>query len=152
MIELAKASIIIEAPIDAVFTYVSNMENYKEWFPGVTSIRSENNLNHKVVGKTYTETLSLPEGDIDLIIEVDKCDSNRLFLTKGNFPGILPQMKITFSTNNEGCDIDLQYYSRCLELTPTSDIIIALREDLKDRAKKGVIKLKEIMEQKRLQY
>jgi len=148
MIELATTSVTIAAPIDIVFKYVSNMENYNEWFPGVVDIKSANNLEHGVVGKTYVEILSLPSGDAELEIKVDQCEVNQLFLTKGNLPGVLPQMTLTFSGNEEkSCDVNLQYHSRNIELTPTSELIIALRENLSIRANKGAAKLKEILEQ-----
>jgi carbon monoxide dehydrogenase subunit G len=148
MIELTEASITITTPIDTVFKYVSNMENYKEWFPGVIDITSANDLSHGVVGKTYIETLSLPNGDAELVIEVDQCEINHLFLTKGNLAGILPQMTVVFSIDEENhCEVRLKYHSRNPELTPTSHIIMALREDLTIRANKGVAKLKAIMEQ-----
>jgi len=148
MIELAKASICIAAPIENVFTYVANMENYKNWFPRVTNIKSVNNIPHGVVGKKYIETLSLPNGEVELEIEVDCSEVNKLFLTKGNLAGILPQMTVKFSVNqDQNCQMDLQYHSRSLDLTPTSDIVIVLKEDLKARANKGMAKLKVIMEQ-----
>ncbi len=149
MIELAKTSIAIVASTDIVFKYVSNMENYKHWFPGVVDIKSANNLDHGIVGKKYVETLSLPNGDVELVIEVDQCEMNHLFLTKGNLAGILPQMTITLSIDEDKrCAVDLQYHSRNPELTEASDIIIALREDLSIRATKGLAKLKEMMELK----
>jgi len=150
MIELAKSSITISEPIDTVFKYISNMENYKEWFPGVVDIKSANDLAHGIVGKQYVEMLSLPSGDAELVIEVDQCDVNSLFLTKGNLTGVLPQMKVTFSVNeDEMCEVNLQYHTRNPELTLTSDIVIALRKDLSIRANKGVAKLKAIIETRR---
>jgi carbon monoxide dehydrogenase subunit G len=149
MIELAKTSITIAAPIDAVFKYVSNMENYKDWFPGVVDIKSSNNLTHGEVGKKYVEILSLPSGDVELEIEVDQSDINRLFLMKGNLPELLTQMTVAFSVNEEKkCEVNLQYHARNPELTPASDIVIALKEDLSVRANKGVAALKAIMEQR----
>ena len=148
MIELAKTSINIAAPIDSVFKYVTNMENYKQWFPGVIAIKSENTLSHGVVGKKYLEILSLPEGDAELKITVAQSEANKLFLTKGDLPGILPQMKVTFCVNEDKtCQVNLQYHSRNPDLTPASSIVIALREDLSIRANKGVAKLKVLMEQ-----
>jgi len=147
MIELAKTSITIAAPIDFVFEYVSNMENYKYWFPGVVDIKSSNNLTHGEIGKKYVETLSLPSGDVELEIEVDRCDINQLFLTKGNLVGVLPQMTVTFSVSDgKSCELILEYHSRNSDLTPTSDIVLALREDLNVRASSGMDKLKTIME------
>lgn len=147
MIELAKTSITIAAPVDRVFKYVSNMENYKHWFPGVIEIKSANNLPHGKIGKKYVEILSLPSGKVELEIEVDQSNINQLFLTRGNLAGILPQMKVTFSVNEEkNCDVNLYYHSRNPELTTTSDIVIALRDDLSIRANKGVTKLKSVLE------
>jgi len=146
MIELTKASITISAPVEIVFTYVSNMENYKHWFPGVIDINSYNNLAHGVVGKKYKETLLLPDGEAELIIEVDQCEDNRLFITKGNLVGVLPRMSLIFSVDHEkNCHVSLQFHSRNAELTETSDIIIALRQDLTSRAKVGLTTLKEIL-------
>lgn len=148
MIELARASVSISSPIETVFKYVSNMENYKEWFPGVACIKSANDLDHGVVGKKYRETLSLPSGEAELLIEVSQCDVNRLFLTKGNLTGVLPQMTVEFIAQKEGCcEVKLQYHSRSPELTATSDITIELMNDISVRANKGMTNLRSIMEQ-----
>jgi len=147
MIELAKTSGIINVPINDVFRYVSNMENYGHWFPGVVAIKSKNDLMHGTVGKTYAETLSLPEGECELIIEVVQCENNRVFLTKGDLAGVLPQMTVTFASNEKNnCHITLQYHSRDSSLTSKSDIVISLKEDLKERAEKAITSLKEILE------
>lgn len=147
MIELAQAVITINAPVDAVFNYTIDMENYKNWFPGVVNIKSLNDLNHGVLGKTYIETLSLPGGDAELTIEVDQCEQSRLFLTKGNLKGVLPQMTILFSANDEHeCDIQLQYHARYPELMDNDELVLMLREDLNVRANLGLKKLKLIME------
>jgi len=147
MIELAKTSITIAAPVADVFKYVSNMENYKQWFPDVSQITSANTLEHAVVGKKYKEMLSMPGGEVELEIEVDCCDVNELFLTKGNLEGVLPQMTVTFSVNqDQSCQMNLQYHSRNPALTSTCDIVIALKENLNHRAKIGVANLKSILE------
>lgn len=148
MIELATASVTIAAPINIVFKYLSNMENYGQWFPGVISMNSGNNLAHGVVGKTYLETISMPNGNSELEIIVDKCEANQLFQTKGNLPEVLPQMTLKFSaTEEENCHVELHYHSRNFELTSKSQLIIALRNNLSTRASKGVVTLKNILEQ-----
>jgi len=148
MLELATTSVTIIAPIARVFKYVSNMENYRQWFPGVINIKSANNLAHGEIGKTYVETLSLPNGNAELEIKVVQCKANQLFLTKGNLAGVLPQMTVTFTDNeNQSCTLHLQYHSRNAELSSNSEIILALQENLKIRATHGVLKLKVILEQ-----
>jgi len=148
MIELAKVSAAIDAPVDAVFQYVSNMENYQYWFPGIIHITSANALAHGVVGKQYEETITLPSGKSSILIEVKQSDRNSLFLTQGDLAGIEPQMTVTFSENEQQqCLVDLRYHSREPVLAEDSDTIIALKADLGTRAKAGITQLKSLMEQ-----
>ncbi|MFC3153242.1 SRPBCC family protein [Litoribrevibacter euphylliae] len=143
MIELAKVSTTISAPVAAVFDYVTNMENYGEWFPGVVAIKSGNNLPHARVGKTYLETLQLPGGEHELSIDVVQSEALSLFLTQGDLEGILPQMTMRFSEEQEGvCTFDLQYHSRNSSLSEESEIITALRKDLVERAAVALVNLK----------
>ena len=146
MIELARTKTVISAPVNTVFQYVTNMENYGCWFPGVQAIKSKNNFPHATTGKTYLETLLFPDGKYELIIEVVQCEVNRLFLTKGDLEGVLPQMTIEFETDGENrCLMDLQYHSRNSSLTDKSDIVISLRKDLAIRAAAGVTNLQKIL-------
>ncbi|GLQ30888.1 SRPBCC family protein [Litoribrevibacter albus] len=143
MIELAKVSTTISAPVAVVFDYVTNMENYGDWFPGVVAIRSDNDLPHATVGKTYLETLQLPGGEYELSIEVIQSEAKGLFLTQGDLEGVLPQMTMRFSEEQEGtCTFDLQYHSRNTTLSEESEIIIALRKDLAERASTALVNLK----------
>ncbi|MGH1541060.1 MAG: SRPBCC family protein [Arenicella sp.] len=147
MIELAKTTAVINTPIEKVFNYVSNMENYGHWFPGVVAVRSKNNLPHAAVGKTYVETLNIANSNYELTIEVVQCKTNSLFLTQGNLEGILPQMTARFCSDQESrCLITLQYHSRNTDLNEQSKDIVALRKDLTIRAKNGAIALKELLE------
>lgn len=146
MIELAKVSTRVSAPVAAVFDYVTNMENYGDWFPGVIAIRSGNDLPHATVGKTYLETLQLPGGEHQLSIEVVQSEAERLFLTQGDLEPVLPQMTMRFSEEQEGtCSFDLQYHSRNSTLSEASEIITALRKDLAERAGKAVLNLNRIL-------
>ena len=146
MIELAKANAAISCPVDIAFQFVSNMENYGSWFPGVRAIKSKNSSAHGSVGKTYIETLLFPDGEYELTIEVAECETNHLFLTKGDLEGVLPQMTIEFHTQGENsCHMNLQYYSRNTHLTQESDIIVSLREDLAKRALQGMVNLQKIL-------
>ncbi|MGJ8682474.1 hypothetical protein [Paraglaciecola sp.] len=149
MIELSKTSGTISVPVNTVFNYVTNMDYYGDWFPGVQGIKSKNSLPHASVGKTYSETLLLPDGEHELTIEVVKCETNQFFLTKGNLTGVLPQMTIKFEADEENKSrIELQYHSRSSTLTESSDIIVALKKDLTDRASKGISNLQTILEEK----
>ncbi|MCG7585723.1 hypothetical protein [Photobacterium sp. OFAV2-7] len=147
MIKLAQEKQQIDQPITQVFSYVTNMENYRNWFPGIDSIKAINNLEHGQVGKQYVETLSLPQGTVDLIIEVKEMEQNRLFMTQGDLEPLLPQMTINFSeTSESSCIIELTYFSRNLELRADDELIIGLANDLSIRANEAVKELKRIME------
>lgn len=147
MIELAKACTTIDTPINKIFQYATNLENYGEWFPGIVAIRSANQSDHATVGKTYLETVNLPTGTSDILIEVNECIPNQHFLTKGNLTGILPQMTMTFfSKNNNCCLLSLQYHSRNVSLAETGNLIVALKADLSARATTGLHQLKHILE------
>lgn len=147
MIKLAQQTLQIDRPITQVFSYVTNMENYKNWFPGVDSIRAINNLEHGEVGKQYVETLTLPNGDVDLMIEVKQIDKNCFFMTQGDLEPLLPQMTINFSeTTKKNCVIELSYFSRNSTLKTDDDLITGLATDLSIRANKGLKELKRILE------
>ena len=147
MIELASHTTVIDTPVDRAFNYLVNMEYYGDWFPGVVAIRSANQLAHGRVGKQYAETLRLPDGEHQLLIEVDSCIANRLFMTRGQLPGIWPQMTVLFSDKGaEGCQIELYYHSRSRELTGDSEPVLTLRRDLATRAGRGLAELKRLLE------
>ncbi|MEH6347439.1 MAG: SRPBCC family protein [Bermanella sp.] len=147
MIELAQGTLTINTPVSTIFKYVSNMENYKEWFPGVEEVRSFNELAHGTVGKQYKETLNLNGEKGQLIIEVIQCKPNELFLTQGNLPGILPQMTIRFlATQENGCEMNLQYHGRASELKQDESLQKMLQQDLHKRTQQGLLQLKQLME------
>jgi hypothetical protein len=148
MIELAKTTESFDAPIEKLFTYVTNMENYGSWFPGVKKISSKNGLPHATVGKTYLEKLVLPDGEQDLTISVVKCEENKLFLTQGDLAGLLPQMKISYESKGENrCIMTLEYHSRNVDLVEKSELVTSLREDLAKRSISALNKLKSIIEE-----
>ncbi len=147
MIKLASAIAQISAPIEQVFSFVSNMENYQQWFPGVIAIQAADSLAVNTPGKTYIETLQLPDGEMELVITVDQYEANRLFQTKGDLPGLLPQMTVQFSALPAGgCEISLAYHSRNPELTASNEQVIQLREELSIRAKQGLETLSNLLE------
>jgi len=151
MIELAQGMTIINAKVETVFKYVSNMENYKTWFPGVVEVRSFNELAHGTQGKQYQETLNLNGEQGQLIIEVNQCKPNELFLTQGNLPGILPQMTIRFLTTQENtCEMNLQYHGRASELAQNKNLQEMLQQDLHSRTQQGLTRLKQLMENQAL--
>ncbi len=147
MIQLAQHSITINTSVEKIFNFVSNMENYKSWFPGVIDIRSNNGLDHGVVGKQYKEKLLMPDGESELLIDVVDSTKDKKFQTQGDLVGILPQMTIAFSElSSQGCEVNLQYHSRSQNLNESDDLIVALQSDLDVRSHTALATLKSIME------
>ena len=147
MIKLAQRSIAINTSAENLFKFVSNMENYKTWFPGVIDIRSFNDLAHGTKGKQYKEVLLMPDGESELIISVVNSTQNQFFQTHGDLAEILPQMTIELKESAEKvCDINLQYHSRNSALNKNSDLISILQNDLTARSHTALTTLKIIME------
>src|SRR5690606_35573250 len=91
---LAEESIDMHRSPATVFDYVANMERFGEWFPGVLSIESANDLAHGHAGKQYLETVAVPlRGERRIRLLVQQAERNRLFVTEGNFPPIMPRME-----------------------------------------------------------
>jgi len=139
MILLAQTTVMLAMPVHQLFNYVTNMENYADWFPGVHHIGSKNNLAHGSIGKTYQETLSLPTGEAQLTIEVIQSEANSLFLTQGDLADVLPQMTMKFSvTGDNQCQMQLSFHSRNQDLTQESELILALQQNLSERVVEGM--------------
>ena len=98
---LVEQSVCIHRPAQSVFEFVSNMEHFGLWFPGVIGIESSNALVPGQVGKEYLETVSVPfrgRQKITLQVrEVVQTSGHYLFATEGRFPPLLPRMEISIS-------------------------------------------------------
>ncbi len=96
-------TIATSTPVEAVFAFVSNHQNYALWFPGVIGIRSDDSLPHGTVGKTYRETIRLPPGREKCIaIPVVESVPPARFVTEGRFPPLHPRMEMTLERSADG--------------------------------------------------
>ncbi|NTS77038.1 SRPBCC family protein [Catenovulum sp. SM1970] len=133
MIELAKVETQINAPVNVVYSYMTNMENYGNWFPGVVDIKSVDKQDHLAIGKRYQEALIIAGQNVALNIEVVEAERNKAFITQGDLAGLLPQMTMTFEQNNTNCTVRLQYHSRNLDFAANDDLS-HIQADLTSRA------------------
>ena len=68
-----------------IFDYVSNMEKFGEWFPGVISITSDDGVAHGEVDKKYLETVKVPlVGLKQISISVVDSQYGHFFVTEGD--------------------------------------------------------------------
>lgn len=147
---IAHEAIDIDRPIEEVFAFVSNMENFGRWFPGVLSIVSKDDAPHGAIGKVYLERVRLPfKGESLIPVEVVACEAGELFQTQGAFPPLMPQMTVRCSrTEGGGARVDWRMESRNDGLLFRMTLLPVIRGALRKRAAIGVRALKELLEQK----
>lgn len=98
---LARGSVEICRSCHDVFAYVSDLENFPAWFPGVASIRALDARDHGEVGKRYRETVRMPFGRTGTIdIEVKEARPGARLMTEGE-GFLLPRMSVDFAALTE---------------------------------------------------
>lgn len=146
MIILVEKKKEFKVGVNEVYRYVSNMENYGNWFPGVVQIKSANDLEHGQVGKAYAETVEFPEGTSELTIEVKEAKANERFVTEANFDPLQPRMTVLFSDNNVGgCHLTWSFGSRNTDLQEGHDFLEAIKLNIDERAEIGMNNLEQLL-------
>lgn len=145
---LTEKSIQIQRPAQAVFDYVTNMEKFADWFPGVLSIASSNALPHGKVGKTYRETMAVPFGGTrNIEIQVREVRGTQFFATEGKFPPLLPRMEIGLEeTGADSCQLTWRMFSRNRSPIARFLLLPLSRRVIDRRAAQGVVALKKRLE------
>ncbi len=138
----------IQRPALAVFEYVSNMEQFGEWFPGVISITSSNDLQHGQQGKQYLETVSVPlRGTRKVTLVVREVRGHTFFATEGRFPPLMPRMEIELhETGTNSCQLTWRMFSRSNSLIVRYILLPLARRVMGKRAALGVAALKQRLE------
>jgi hypothetical protein len=111
---LAEESVTVARPAAAVFAYVSDMERFGEWFPGVVAIASSDDLPPGAIGKTYRETVAIPlRGERRIELAVVESIEARRFATEARFPPLLPRMEIDLvESGPSACTLTWRMFSR----------------------------------------
>ncbi|MDX1491646.1 MAG: SRPBCC family protein [Pseudohongiellaceae bacterium] len=146
---LAEHTITIERTIDAVFDYISNHENYVNWFPGAISVVSKNELPHGTTGKIYTEQVKLLSGRLcEMEIPVVRCTRPSLFVTEGQFSPLHPRMEIRLE--RLGADLTkLQWVFSSRNQSTLGRFLVRIlaKRNLLKRSTEAMANLKSILEQ-----
>lgn len=146
MKQLAYTSINVAVSVGTLFNFVTNMENYGLWFPGVVAISSHNKLKHGTKGKIYKEIIEMPDGQHNLLIEVKETKTNEYFYTEGDLAPLLPAMQMQFkSINLEQSQLNLSYYSRNNKLDTHSELFESITENLSGRVNIAGVNLQQIL-------
>jgi len=111
--KLASFEIDTDISQEECFIYLSNMDNFDNWFPEVIEIVSKNKEPIDV-GKQYLETVKMPLiGYKKITLTVKDFELYSQFSTEGDFAPLLPRMDIYVSNNDNGkTKINWAFYSR----------------------------------------
>lgn len=146
---LVEKTISVRRPVHEVFAYVSNMERFGEWFPGVVSITSSDGLPHGEAGKVYLETVRVPfRGKREIALQVREARAPHFFATEGNLRPLLPRMEISITaTAPDACTLSWRMFSRSHSTRRVRWLVLPLaRLVMGPRAAKGVATLKARLE------
>ncbi len=145
---LVDQTIIIDRPIDQVFAFVANHENYALWFPDVISITSDPSEPHGTVGKRYTETIRLPTG-WKKRISIPLVESNPPLqpATEGKFALLNPRMEYRLEAiGRDVTQLRWLFSSRTGSALGRALVRLLVGKALTDHAAVALPKLKAILE------
>lgn len=145
---LVDETIQVRRPVSEVFAYISNHENYAQWYPEVDAIVSGNQLLHGTVGKQYLEDVQDQRGrTVNMKITVVDSIPNEFFATEGNFVPLLPRMEVRFTrVSDDETNVQWKFLSRNPSVVTRFVISLIAKRGLQRRSKLGLQRLTEILE------
>ena len=143
---LTENTISIACNVGSAFAYATNMENFAQWFPNVRSVVSADTQPHATLGKQYLELVSTPRGEQKISLRVKAVEPDRLFVTEGDYPPLLPRMEIEFQPQGTGCTVTWRMFSRNTSLLARFTWLRLARRIISQRAAVGVVQLKRQLE------
>lgn len=146
---LVEKTMKVHCPAQQAFGYVSDMEKFGEWFPGVIDITSLDGLPCGQPGKTYIETVSVPlQGRRQITLQVSESRSPQFFATEGRSLPLLPRMEISLDATAPGtCMLTWRMFSRSRSARVRYLLLPLARWVLRQRAARGLAALKGRLEQ-----
>ncbi|MDM8009754.1 MAG: SRPBCC family protein [Parasphingorhabdus sp.] len=148
---LAEHKLLIDSPVERVFDFLANHENYARWYPNVLSVVSGNPLPHGQVGKFYEEAIRLPTRRVQKIrIAVVESRPPELFVTEGEFPPLHPRMEVRLSPQPSGATLlHWQFFSRSQSAIGRRMIPLLLGKNLLRDTRTGLARMKSMVEDER---
>ena len=138
----------IKCPISKVFEFISDHENYLQWYPGVMAVTSADDFPPGRVGKVYNEILRLPSGRRrSFDIQVVESRAPDLFATEGTLAPIHPRMEVrlTAKSGNETA-LNLRFFSRNQSAIGRLLIATLGPRAIRPQTQSALLKLKSILE------
>ncbi|MGM7685173.1 SRPBCC family protein [Cytobacillus sp. Hm23] len=148
MFQLAESKIDINKNIGDVFLYITNMENFDQWFPKVIKVRPSTDKAVGEVGKVFLETVKMPlKGKVDISIEVKEFEKNKRFVTEGDLNPIFPRMTVLLSEKeNMVTHVIWRMESRNKGLLIKTFVLPFIKGIMQRRATQGLLNLKNVLE------
>ena len=145
---LTEQTIGIRASAEKAYRYITDMERFGEWFPGVMSIISASTHGHGEIGKEYLETVVVPlRGTREIAVRVRDAEPYRFFATEGEFRPLMPRMEIAFDALGDGaCSVTFRMFSRSDNRFVRLALIPLARRVMNRRAAVGLPRLKRALE------
>ncbi|NWG45213.1 MAG: zinc-binding dehydrogenase [Alphaproteobacteria bacterium] len=141
-------TIEIARPAEAVFAFVSHLENYPDWFPGVVQMRSADDLPDGTIGKRYNEIAVVPPGREEAVsVEIAEFERGRRLVIHPDLAPVLP--KFTYEVVERGAE-RTEFRWRCEARARGASVALAfrlMRAVLRPRLRAGLGNLKRILEQ-----
>ena len=141
---ISDVKVLINRENTDVFDYVSNMEKFGEWFPGVICITSDDGIAHGEVDKKYLETVKVPlVGLKQISISVVDSKYGHFFATEGAFSPLLPRMEIDIkSIDRVSSSVSWRMYSRNNKSIVKVLLLPMAKSIMQKRAEIGIKQLK----------
>lgn len=145
---LTEQTITIARSVEATYQYVTNLEHFGEWFPGVLYIESANTVEHARRGKEYLETVAVPlRGKRKVKISVKDAQPNKAFMTEGEFSPLMPRMEILFqATGIDSCSVTWRMLSRNDGWLFKTTLLHVFKSVMQKRAAIGIRRLQRKLE------
>ena len=145
---LAEQTVVIERNVAVTFAYVTNMENFSEWFPGVLSVASADSMPHSTLGKEYRETVSTPNGgEQTFLLRVKEARPDKLFVTEADHPPLLPRMEVEFAPSGDrGSTVTWRMFSRNEDPVTRATVVPLAQRVIGERAAQAIVRLKQKLE------
>lgn len=144
---LAQEKIDINANAADVFSFISDLENFGRWFPGVVDIQSEQRNADNVVGKTYIETVKIPVTGKQKIHITVKEREEHFIATEGRFKPLMPRMEMRVEPIDDSrCHMSWSMFSRNESAVFSWVVLPIFRWVMNKRAKVAVGQLKGMLE------
>lgn len=111
---LADDVVTVECSPAQAFAYAANLEHLADWFPGVLRVVADDDLSPTVIGKQYSETVSVPlRGKRAVVLRVMDATAPRRLVTHGDLRPLLPRMEMDFVDAGHGtCEVRWRMLSR----------------------------------------